>query len=73
MEASCVAPGCHRKAVAVIRQEAPVCLDHYWTARIHLERLQTTLGEFDGRIQDLFDAAPTVVREAVRLAPASQN
>ncbi len=53
MEARCVAPDCGQRAAATIRQQTPVCVDHYWQSRHRLEKRGLRLAEFKGSMADL--------------------
>ncbi len=53
MDGVCAALGCEGPPAATVREEAIVCVDHYWLLRTRLERLGVALKDFQRPIADL--------------------
>jgi hypothetical protein len=53
MDEMCTAPRCELRATTTLRNEVPVCVEHYRQARTRLEQLGVDLSRFNGQIRDL--------------------
>ncbi len=58
MDGVCAAPGCDGRAAATVRNEAVVCVDHYWLLRSRLEKLGVEVKDFQRPIVDLLVPDP---------------
>ncbi len=54
----CAVPDCDNKPAATLRNEARVCVDHYWVVRNRLEKLGLDLANYNGPVADLVTPEP---------------
>ncbi len=63
----CAVPDCDNKPAATLRNEARVCVDHYWVVRNRLEKLGLDLANYNGPVTDLVKPEPLWVPIAAAL------